>query len=145
MNPNSSAPGIAEYRCGPDLFGAGDTRRGDMGHGMASRWQPQGGSATNSPWSACSSPLRSYTRSSSRSVRFQLRPRRSIQPSPTRPLAGLGGEVDHHHVPAIAASHVVSNAATRAVSGPGPGEEVTAGIVVGPAGHLEQLPVARPY
>src|SRR6266536_4168603 len=75
-------------------------------------------------------------------------PAAAVQVDPAEPdpsIGGLGGEVDHHHVPAIAASHVVSNAATRAVSGPGPGEEVTAGIVVGPAGHLEQLPVARPY
>ena len=67
-------------------------------------------------------------------MRFQLRPCRSVRPGPTRPSAGSAERLT-----------TTTCRPSSAVSGPGPGEEVTAGIVVGPAGHLEQPPVARPY
>ena len=50
------------------------------------------------------------------------------------PLGRLPGEVDHHHMPAIAT-----------IPGPGPGQQVAAGLVVRPPAHLEQSPRTRPY
>src|ERR1700748_2458878 len=52
-------------------------------------------------------------------------PAAAVQVGPSEPdpsIGGLGGEVDHDHVPAIAVG--------RVVSGPGPGEQVTTGVVV---------------
>ena len=53
----------------------------------ASRWQPHGGKSTNSPWSASSSPFRSKTRSSSRSVSSPAAAAQ-VGPSPARPAPG---------------------------------------------------------
>jgi len=50
---------------------------------------------------------------------------------PDSPVGGFSGEVDHHQVPVG--------------GGPRPGEQVAAGLVVGPAPGLEQLPGPRPH
>src|SRR4029077_1295151 len=62
---------------------------------------------------------------------------------PDPPLRGPGREVDHDQVPACARSRVPG--VTAGVGEPGPGEEVAAGIIVGPAAGLQQLPGAGPH
>ena len=59
---------------------------------------------------------------------------RSVHPNCTRPCAGVRRQIDHDHVP-------IGTTIPR----PGPGEKLTVGLIVGPAGDVEQLPVASAH